>query len=89
MACSTRNKLLNKKQTQIGSKIYNYINKIKKKPALNIKEMKENIKKFGAKKIDYLEIFNLKTHKKTSLMNKNSKIFIAYYLNKIRLIDNY
>ena len=89
MACSTRNKLLNKKQIKIGSQIYNYINKLKKKPALNIKEMKKNIKKFGAKKIDYLEIFNLKTHKKTSLINKNSKIFIAYYLDHVRLIDNF
>ena len=88
MACSTRNKLLNKKQTKIGSKIYNYLNKLKKNPGMNINKMKEDIKNFGARKIDYLEIYNLKTHKKTSLINKNTKIFIAYYLDGIRLIDN-
>ena len=88
MACSTRNKLLNKKQTKIGSKIYNYLNKSKKRPVININKMKKDIKNFGSGKIDYLEIYNLKTHKKTNLMNKNTKIFIAYYLDDIRLIDN-
>ncbi len=89
MACSTRNKLLNKKQTEIGSKIYHYLKKIRKKPVYSINKMKEIIKNFGVKKIDYLEVFSLKTHKKTSLINKNSKIFIAYYLGNIRLIDNF
>ena len=51
--------------------------------------MKKDIKNLGARKIDYLEIYNLKTHKKASLVNKNTKIFIAYYLDNIRLIDNY
>ena len=89
MACSTRNKLLNKKQLKVGSKIYNYLNKLKKKPVLNISKLKKDIKKFGAKKIDYLEVYNLKTHKKTNLTSKNTKIFIAYYLDNIRLIDNF
>ena len=89
MACSTRNKLLNKKQLKVGSKIYKYLNKFKKKPVLNISKLKKDIKKFGAKKIDYLEVYNLKTHKKTNLASKNTKIFIAYYLDNIRLIDNF
>ena len=88
MACSTRNKRLNEKQTKIGSKIYNYLNKSKKRPVININKMKKDIKNFGVEKIDYLEIYDLRTHKKTNLMNKNTKIFIAYYLDDIRLIDN-
>ncbi len=89
MACSTRNKLLNKKQARIGSKIYVYLNRLKKRHVVNINKMKEDIKNFGVKKIDYLEIYNLKTYKKTSLINKNTKIFIAYYLGNVRLIDNF
>ena len=89
MACSTRNKLLSKKQIKIGSKIYNYLNRLKKKSVLNVNKMKKDIKNFGVRKIDYLEIYNLKTHKKAILVNKNTKIFIAYYLDNIRLIDNY
>ena len=38
--------------------------------------------------IEYLELRNLL---KLNISNttKNSKIFIAYYINKIRLIDNF
>ena len=38
-------------------------------------------------KIDYLENRNIKNLKETDNI-MNSKIFIAYYLNEIRLIDN-
>ena len=89
IACSTRNKLLNKKQKKIGSKIYNYLNKLKKKSSVNLNKMKKDILEFGVRKIEYLEIYNLKNHKKTNLIGKNSKIFIAYYLGNIRLIDNF
>ena len=43
---------------------------------------------FGVKKIDYLEFYNLKTLNKSNKINKNNKIFIAYYLGHTRLIDN-
>ena len=89
MACSTRNKLLSKEQIKTGSRIYNFLNKLKKKSYINIKKTKDEILDIGAKKIEYLEMYNLKTHKKTTHKNKNSKIFIAYYLNNIRLIDNF
>ena len=39
-------------------------------------------------KLDYLELrnkFNLKVSNKV----KNSKLFVAYYINKVRLIDNF
>ena len=38
-------------------------------------------------KIDYLENRRINNFKKTNNFNL-SKIFIAYYLNKVRLIDN-
>ena len=39
-------------------------------------------------KIDYLEI-RKKNNLKSSLNIRNSKIFIAYFINKVRLIDNF
>ena len=88
VACSTRNKNLTKKQFLIASKVYNYLYRAKKKPFNNLKIIEEKLLILGVKKIDYLEIYNLSNLKKTSLISKNSKIFIAYYLNNIRLIDN-
>ena len=38
-------------------------------------------------KIDYLELRDKKSLK-ISRTNKNSRLFIAYYLNNVRLIDN-
>ena len=52
-----------------------------------LKKKKELIKKFNLN-IEYLEIRNKKNLQPTYKI-KNSKIFIAYYLNKIRLIDNF
>ena len=39
-------------------------------------------------KIEYLELRS-KNNLKSTRNIKNSKIFIAYYLNKVRLIDNF
>jgi len=48
---------------------------------------KELQKKFNIK-IDYLEIRNEKNL--TSLIkNKKIRLFVAYYINKVRLIDNF
>ena len=38
-------------------------------------------------KIEYLELRNVINLKKSNTI-KNSKLFIAYYINEIRLIDN-
>ena len=88
VAYSTRNKLLNKRQILIGSKVYKYLLNIKKSSFVNLKHVKKNIVNLGVKKIDYLEIYDLKNHRKLNKFNKHSKIFIAYYLDNIRLIDN-
>ena len=48
----------------------------------------DSMKKLGVKKIEYLELIDLNTNTKVSFKTKKFKIFIAYYLNNIRLIDN-
>jgi len=49
----------------------------------------KKIKEFGVKKIDYLTVFDLKKLKKTNKSTVNTRVFIAYYLNDVRLIDNF
>ena len=93
VALSSRNLLLNKSSIVIAAKIYKKIviikksikNKKKISSFLNLKkkELKNNYKI----KIDYLELRNIK-NLKISSTKQNSRLFIAYYLNNIRLIDN-
>ena len=53
---------------------------------LNITKTKlENLYKI---KIDYLEVRNEKNLKISNLHNK-CRLFVAYFINKIRLIDNF
>ena len=77
----------------MAAKIYKTLVSIKK----NIKNKKNilnflNLKKTELKdnfkiKIDYLELRNI-NNLNISKTTKNSRLFIAYYLNKVRLIDN-
>ena len=93
VALSSRNFLLNKSNLKIASNIYKNLVSIKK----NIKNNKNisNFLKLQKKKlinnykikIDYLELRNL-NNMKTSNTIKNSRLFIAYYLSNVRLIDN-
>ena len=94
LAMSTRNQLLTKKQFEIGGKISlilkNYKNNLKNK--INIKklilEKSKSLNKEFKIQIEYLElrnIFNLKLA--TSI--KNSKLFVAYKIGNVRLIDNF
>ena len=93
IALSTRNLLLNKSSLFIAAKNYKKLVSIKK----NIKNKKNfrsflNLQKRELKnnykiKIDYLELRNIK-NLKISSTNKNSRLFVAYYLNNVRLIDN-
>ncbi len=90
VACSSRNSLLNSNEIEIASKIYHFVNRIKKKFNLhNSSFLKNKIIKLGANKVDYIENYNIKKNfKKTKKYNKNCKIFIAYYIKNVRLIDN-
>ena len=90
---STRNELLSKKNLYKVGLISNILRKIK----FNIKNQssidsylisikKELVKKFNIK-IEYLEIKN-ENNLNTSIIKKKYRIFIAYYIQDIRLIDN-
>ena len=93
VACSTRNKNLSKSQFETASKVIRYL-KDKKKTiknsfsSFNFIKIKKDLMKLGVTKIDYVEIFNLKNMKKPKNKRDKFKIFIAFYLNKTRLIDN-
>ena len=102
MALSSRNKLLNKTDLKTSGLIANQLIKLKstiykrnklkvissKKIKKLIQKTKINlIKKFDIK-IEYMECRNL-SKLTTNLQNKPFKLFVAYYLNNIRLIDNF
>jgi pantoate--beta-alanine ligase len=94
VALSSRNVLLSHNDIKKSSFIANLLFKFKKQLKKNI-TFKKNLKNIILKinsiqkvKIEYLEIRNKKNLSKN--YNKNNfKIFLAYYNNKIRLIDNY
>ena len=93
LALSSRNNLLNYNQIKEARAFINdlfvFKKKLrnKKKLQILIKEKKIELKKFFNIKLEYLEMRNLK-NLKTSNKTKNSKLFVAYYINNIRLIDN-
>tara|TARA_A100001015_G_scaffold29868_1_gene33292 strand:- start:607 stop:1410 length:804 start_codon:yes stop_codon:yes gene_type:complete len=89
IACSSRNFRLSSRDKKVASKIYFYLKKNKYKfNYFNPNLLKKEIIKLGADKIDYIEFYNIKNFKKSKKFNKNTRIFIAYYINKVRLIDN-
>ena len=93
VACSSRNFNLNKNQMKIAKNVYNYLIEIKKKTKTNFRLFnsslfKNNLIKLGVNKIDYLEIINLKSLSRPKKLKESFSIFIAYHLNKVRLIDN-
>ena len=95
LALSTRNYLLDKssiiKAEFIAKKLINLkykINLNKKRSKQLIKNAKiDLIKKFNIK-IEYLEARNT-IDLNSNIINKNFKVFIAYYINNVRLIDNF
>jgi len=102
MALSSRNKLLDKNNLKtsglIANKLAKFKHSINKKNELNtigfnklnilIQQLKKQlIKKFNIK-IEYLECRNT-INLSTNINNKPFKIFISYYLNNVRLIDNF
>ena len=93
VALSSRNKNLSTNDMRIASKVFKYLKREKsnmktKIKRININKLHNNIMKLGVKKIDYIELINLNTLKKPNRINKKFNIFIAYYLGKVRLIDN-
>ena len=91
IAISSRNFLLSKKEKKIASKIYKFIKK-NKREILTKKFKFTNIKKtlleFGARRIDYIKILDINSIIKSRSKKNKSRIFVAYYLSSVRLIDN-
>jgi pantoate--beta-alanine ligase len=93
IALSSRNSMLSKKQINIAGKIYRYLKNNKKEILRgNLKNKKleiiNRINLIGANKVEYLECINLKTLNQAKKTKEKYNIFIAYYINKVRLIDN-
>ena len=91
VACSSRNFLLSMNEKNIASKIYKFLisrKKILVKNKFAFKTLKIKILELGATKIDYIQILDINKVIKPFKQNKKYKIFIAYYLRSIRLIDN-
>ena len=94
LALSSRNLLLNRNQLTKASKISKSIIEFKKElnKKKDIKKLillkKNELKKLYKINIEYFEMRNIKNLQISNKV-KDSKIFIAYYLNKIRLIDNF
>ena len=102
LALSSRNSLLNKENLKTSASIANILLNLKRSICkrnglLNVspkktkyliqKTKKKLIDKFDIK-VEYLECRNLVTLN-ANLKNKPFKLFVAYYLNNIRLIDNF
>ena len=93
IACSSRNSNLNKNQMKIASNIFYYLYNLKKRikkdySLFDKDKIKKDLMELGANKIDYLENYNVKNFKKVTKTSKNFNLFFAYYIKKIRLIDN-
>ena len=95
LALSSRNKLLSAKGLDIAKQIYLNIKKIR---YLNFKYtkgielyLKKELKKSGLNNIEYIEIRESKSLKrsKSIIKGKTLRVFVAVYVDNVRLIDNY
>ena len=92
IAYSTRNKLLKKSSLKIASKISIKLHKLKRishiNKSLDLSKFKNEFENKFKIKIDYLEF---RDEKKLKLDNFKSKyrLFIAYHIKGVRLIDNF
>ncbi len=89
---SSRNNLLNKISLKKSEKISKLLLLFKKRIIFNFKNINllndyKNKIKQHCDKVEYLEIRN-KNNLSNNINSKNFKIFIAYKINKVRLIDN-
>ena len=95
LALSSRNKLLNASGLEIAKKIYLNIKKIRYLDYKYIKDLelylKKEFKKSGLNNIEYLEIRESKSlvHPKKIIKGRALRVFIAVYVDNVRLIDNY
>ena len=93
VALSSRNNLLSKEDLDLASiiikKLINLKKTIKLKKNKNryLKTVKNDLEKKFNINVEYLELRNMYNLKLSNIINK-SRLFVAYYLNGVRLIDN-
>ena len=94
VALSSRNSLLSNKKLNVAGMIAQKMIKFKKKIKQNdnlkrkILNKKNELNKMYDINIEYLELRD-KNNLLITNKTKHSKLFIAYYINKVRLIDNF
>ena len=95
VALSSRNYLLNKNNLNVAGiiakqmiSLKSKINQNKKKSRYLIKNIKKDLTKKFNINIEYLDARNT-INLKSNIIPKKFKLFIAYYINKVRLIDNF
>ena len=92
VAYSSRIKKMNKYEKNILNKIIKVLKNYKKnillnKTNYNFIKIKNEMLSMGADKVDYVEIIDMKTLKKPKKNKFN--LFFAFYIGKIRFIDNF
>jgi len=93
IAISSRNVLLNRSQLKNVAKIYKFIKNNKKLILYKILHKKRfeilnKIIQLGASKIEYIECVDLDKKKICKNSATRFNVFVAYYIGKVRLIDN-
>ena len=95
IALSSRNNLLNTSNLNTLSLITKKLLNVKKTIKLDrqkskklVNEIKKKLVKKYKIKIEYLECRNI-VNLNANIQNKSFKLFVAYYLNNVRLIDNF
>ena len=95
IALSTRNKLLSINSLKKAAEIALFLKKIKYKSKLHASKLilklpdcKKKLEKKYNIKIDYLEFRDEKNLNLNNFKNKY-RLFVAYYIDNVRLIDNY
>ena len=95
LALSSRNKLLNAENLEIAKEIYLNLNKTRYLHYKNIKDLethlKKQFKKSGLINIEYLEVRESDTLELPKNLNRRKilRVFVAVYLDNVRIIDNY
>ena len=92
IAYSSRNFLLSKKDKKIASQVYKLLKYKKNKLIKNkflLNKTNNKIKTLGVSKIEYLKILNIRKIVNPYRKGFQYRIFISYYINGVRLIDNF
>jgi len=64
-------------------------NLVSRKVNYSFIKIKKKLLSLGAKKVDYVEIIDLETLKKPKKNKAKFNLFFAFYIGKIRFIDNF